>query len=163
MGVTTFLRVAAAAALLAACAADVYRVVAPGMTSEEVRARAGAPTVMGELADGDAYWDYSRQPYYTERVTFGPDRRVRELHNILTEENFRNLAAGMALEQVTAIVGPSYIHNTYANGTTVWTYRFYDIGIAKLLHVTFAPDGRMLRYEVQWDPAVYSKKDGRPR
>jgi hypothetical protein len=153
------LRNALAAALLLGCTTDVYRVVAPGMTSAEVNSRAGAPTVVGKLPSGELYWDYSRQPYYTERVTFGADERVRELRNLLDEENFRNLKTGMTTEQVIGTVGPSYIFNQYANGTTVWTYRFYDIGIAKLLHVTFDPAGRLLRYQVEWDPNVYSKKD----
>lgn len=156
---TPFIRITFAAALLLGCTTDVYRVVATGMTSAEVSSRAGSPTVIGKLPTGDVYWDYSRQPYYTERVTFGPDERVRELRNLLEEENFRNLKTGMTREQVIATVGPSYILNQYANGTTVWTYRFYDYGVAKLLHVIFDRDWQLERYQVEWDPAKYSKKD----
>ena len=83
---------------------------------------------------------------------------MREARNLLTEQNFENLQRGMTLEQVASIVGPSYIRNMYANGTTVWTYRYYDVGIAKLLHVTLDPSGRLLRYETEWNPDVYSKK-----
>jgi len=145
--------------LLAGCATvDVHRVVAPGMASAEVGAALGEPNGVGKLADGSVYWDYSRQPYYTDRVTFGPDERVVEVRNILTEQNFESLQKGMTLDEVVAIVGPAYIYNKYANGTTVWTYRYYDIGIAKLLHVILGPDGRMVRYETEWNPDVYSKK-----
>lgn len=156
---TSFIRAAAAAALLCGCTTDVYRAVAPGMTSAEVSSRAGKPTLVGRQPSGDVYWDYSRQPYYIERVTFGPDERVRDLRNLMTEENFRNLQPGMTPDEVTATVGPHFLYNSYANGTTVWTYRFYDVGIAKLLHVIFDPAGRLLRYEVEWDPDVYSKRD----
>jgi hypothetical protein len=149
---------AVCAALLFGCATDVHRVVSPGMASTDVGARVGKPTAMGKLADGSAYWDYSRQPYYTDRVTFGPDDRVREVRNLLTADNFENLRAGMTLDQVVGTVGPSYIRNVYANGTTVWTYRYYDIGIAKLLHVTLDSSGRLLRYDTEWNPDVYSKK-----
>ena len=149
---------AVCAAVLFGCATDVHRAVSPGMASTDVGARVGKPTAMGKLADGSAYWDYSRQPYYTDRVTFGPDDRVREVRNLLTADNFENLRAGMTLDQVVGTVGPSYIRNVYANGTTVWTYRYYDIGIAKLLHVTLDASGRMLRYETEWNPDVYSKK-----
>jgi hypothetical protein len=152
---------AVCAALLSGCAADVYRAVAPGMASTEVAARAGQPSVVGKLVDGSAYWDYSRQPYYTDRVTFGADDRVREVRNLLTAENFEHLQPGMTLDQVVGVVGPAYIRNQYANGTTVWTYRYYDIGIAKLLHVTMGPDGHMVRYETEWNPEVYSRKGGR--
>jgi outer membrane protein assembly factor BamE (lipoprotein component of BamABCDE complex) len=145
--------------LLAGCATvDVHRVVAPGMASAEVAAAAGEPSAVGKLADGNAYWDYSRQPYYTDRVTFGPDERVVEVRNILTEQNFESLQAGMTLEQVVATVGPAYVYNKYANGTTVWTYRYQDVGIYKLLHVAMGPDGRMVRYDTEWNPDVYSKK-----
>ena len=145
-------------ALLLGCAADVHRAVSPGMASAEVGSLVGKPTVIGQLADGSAYWDYSRQPYYTDRVTFGPDDRVREVRNLLTEQNFEKLHPGMTYEEVVGIVGPAYIRNMYANGTTVWTYRYYDVGIAKLLHVTLDPSGRLLRYETEWNPDVYSKK-----
>jgi len=129
------------------------------MTSSEVAARVGKPTTAGTLADGARYWDYSRQPAYTERVVFGADDRVRELRNLLTASNFENLRAGMTPDEVVATVGPAFIFNQYANGTTVWTYRYKDIGVYKLLHVTFDASGRLLRYETQWDPNVYSKRD----
>ena len=149
---------AVCSALLLGCAADVHRAVSPGMASAEVGAQVGKPTAIGRLPDGTAYWDYSRQPYYTDRVTFGPDDRVREVRNLLTAENFEHLQPGMTLEQIVGTVGPSYIRNVYANGTTVWTYRYYDVGIAKLLHVTMDSGGRMMRYETEWNPDVYSKK-----
>jgi hypothetical protein len=149
---------AVCSALLLGCAADVHRAVSPGMASAEVGAQVGKPTAIGRLSDGSAFWDYSRQPYYTDRVTFGPDDRVREVRNLLTEQNYENLQKGMTLEQVVGVVGPAYIRNQYANGTTVWTYRYYDVGIAKLLHVTMGADGRMVRYETEWNPDVYSKK-----
>ena len=154
------------AALLAACAstADVGRELTLGMTSSEVASRAGKPTVVGKLLDGSAYWDYSRQPYYTSRVAFGPDDRVREVRNLLTSHNFENLRPGMTQDEVMATVGPAFIFNRYGNGTTVWTYRYQDVGIHKLLHVTFDVSGRLLRYETEWNPDVYSRKDrGGPR
>ena len=66
-------------AALAGCATyDVSRIVTPGMAKGEVGALVGKPITEGRLADSEAYWDYTRQPYgyYTYRVTFGPDERV---------------------------------------------------------------------------------------
>ena len=150
-------------AVLVGCASmeDVHESVVPGMTSSEVAARAGKPTVIGKLTDGGMYWDYSRQPAYTDRVSFGADDRVSEVRNLLVEANFENLQAGMTPDEVMRIVGPAYIANRYGNGTTVLSYKYKDIGIYKLLHVTFDPTGRMLRYQTEWDPTVYSKRDGR--
>ena len=150
-------------ALLAGCAADVHRTVAPGMASTEVQSRIGQPQVHGRLPNGDEYWDYSRQPYYTDRVVFGPDQRVREVRNLLGEENFKNLRPGMSMDEVVATVGPAVRRDAYGNGTTSWTWRYHDVGIAKLLHVTFDPSGRVLRYETEWDPDVFSKREGGPR
>ena len=139
--------------------AEVHQAVTPGMASSAVAERVGKPSTVGKLVDGGAYWDYSRQPFYTDRVSFGPDDRVREVRNLLTEANFENLRPGMTLQEVVATVGPPFVFNKYGNGTTVWSYRYKDIGVYKLLHVTLDPSGRMLRYETQWDPNVYSKRD----
>ncbi|MBV9361125.1 MAG: hypothetical protein JO292_07010, partial [Betaproteobacteria bacterium] len=143
-------------ATLAGCAStgDVYRDVTPGMASNEVVAHAGKPTTVGKLVDGGAYWDYSRQPYYTSRVSFGADDRVRDVRNLLTEQNFENLQPGMTLQEVVGVVGPAFIVNRYGNGTTVWTYRYYD-GVYKLLHATFDDSGHLLRYQTEWNPDVY--------
>jgi hypothetical protein len=65
---------------------------------------------------------------------------------------------GMTPAEVEAAVGPSYRKGAYPNGTTSWTYKYRDTSIAKLLHVTFGPDRRVLRIETEWDPDVYSKK-----
>jgi outer membrane protein assembly factor BamE (lipoprotein component of BamABCDE complex) len=82
---------------------------------------------------------------------------VRNLH---TEENFRNLKPGMTPAEVAALVGVprDYLKRTYANGTKSWTYRYRDdADVAKLLHVIFDSDDRLLWYYWEWDPSVYSK------
>ena len=150
-------------AALAGCAAyDVSRVVTPGMAKGEVAALAGKPIAEGRLADNDAYWDYTRQPYgyYIYRVTFGPDERVREVRNLLTPENIRKLQAGMTQAEVGAVVGASPEQRAYANGTHSWSYRYQDYGVIKLLHVIFDSGDRVLWYYSEWDPRVYSKKGG---
>jgi len=146
---------------LAGCAASVPRAVSPGMAASEVNARIGKPVAEGRLSSGEAYSDYTREPYGYYRVIFGPDERVRDLRDLHTEQNFLNLQPGMTHSQVAAVVGrPSaYLKEAYGNGTSSWTYRYRDAGIAKLLHVTFGADERVLRYSWEWDPAVYSKGD----
>lgn len=72
--------------------------------------------------------------------------------------------AGMTQAEVEQVIGVrSYRKGSYANGTASWTYKYRDSNIAKLLHVTFGPDGRVLRTETEWDPDVYSKKGGASR
>ena len=78
-----------------------------------------------------------------------------------SDEDLRRLQPGMTRAEVQAVLGQNpYGVAAYANGTTSWTWKYRDYNVAKLLHVTFGPDGRMLRYETQWDPNVYSKKSG---
>ena len=113
----------------------------------------------GVLPDGSHYQDFRREPYGYLRVTTAPDGRkeARDLHN---EENFTRLKPGMTPAEVEDIVGvPGWGKASYANGSS-WTYRYNDTGISKLLHVIFGPDGRMVRYEYEWDPSVYSKGGG---
>lgn len=67
--------------------------------------------------------------------------------------------AGMTAAEVEQVLGVrSYRKEAYANGTASWSYKYRDANIAKLLHVTFGPEGRVLRTETEWDPDVYSKK-----
>ena len=75
------------------------------------------------------------------------------------------LHAGMTPAEVQQALGVrSYRLASYGNGTSSWTYKYRDdANIHKLLHVTFGPDGRVLRTETEWDPDVYSKGDGKRR
>jgi outer membrane protein assembly factor BamE (lipoprotein component of BamABCDE complex) len=157
-----FLRLALCAGLAGCAAYDVSRVVTPGMAKSEVGALVGKPVSEGRLADNELYWDYTRQPYgyYIYRITFGPDERVREVRNLLTPENIRRLQPGMSQAEVSALVGVSPERRAYANGTRSWSYRYQDYGVIKLLHVVFDSGDRVLWSYSEWDPRVYSKKDG---
>jgi outer membrane protein assembly factor BamE (lipoprotein component of BamABCDE complex) len=72
---------------------------------------------------------------------------------------------GMTGAQVDQALGvPSARKASYGNGTYSWSYKYRDdANIHKLLHVTFSPDGRVLRTETEWDPDVYSKGGGKHR
>ena len=115
----------------------------------------------GRLPDGEAYRDYSTQPFgFTiQRETLGPDGSVRDARNLLTEANFKNLHEGMTPPEVVAVVGPSpeSAQRSYAGGTKSWTYRYKDIQVIKLLHVIFGPDDHVQTWYTEWDPDVYSR------
>jgi hypothetical protein len=120
----------------------------------------GAPVREGTLPDGATFQDYSRQPYGYLRVTTFPDghKETRDLH---TEANFEKLHAGMTPAEVEGVVGVATVGKArYGNGTSSWTYRYWD-GVYKVLHVTFGPDGRAVRYDTEWDPNIYSKPSGK--
>lgn len=146
-------------AAIAGCATNIQQAVSPGMSANEVSARVGKPIAEGRLASNEAYWDYTREPHGYYRVTFGSDERVRELRDLHTEQNFRNLQPGMTRSQVIALIGvpPDYLKEAYGNGTSSWNYRYRDVGVAKLLHVIFDPSDRLLWDYWEWDPSIYSK------
>ena len=150
---------------LAGCASD-PRNIAPGMSERDVDAAFGKPVAAGRLPGGGEYRDYSRQPFgFTiSRVTFSQDGRVRDVHNLLTEDNFRNLRVGMTPQEVAAVVGPVPVseQRAYAGGTKSWRYRYRDYEVIKLLNVIYGPDDRLLHWYTEWDPDVYSK-GGRSR
>ena len=148
------LRLAAflAALALAACATtDLTQAVRPGMTPDEVSAKVGKP-----VQQGDSFWDYSRQPWGYYRVTFGPDKRVSEVRDLHTEDNFRKLQPGMTEKQVADTIGVTSWIEEYRE-TTGWRYRYRDAGIAKIHWVVFDANQRLKFHYSEWDPDVYSK------
>jgi hypothetical protein len=66
----------------------------------------------------------------------------------------------MSRDEVAALIGPSAERGTFANGTSAWTYRYFDYGVVKLEHVVFDAAGRLLWHYSVWDPNKYSKKSG---
>jgi SmpA/OmlA family protein len=117
---------------------------------------ADAPVREGTLAGGATFKDYNRTPHGYLRVTKYPDGRT-ETKDLHTEENFKRIQPGMTPEEVEEIAGISTVGRArYANGTSSWTYRYRDVYVAKRMHVIFGADGRVQRYETEWDPRVYS-------
>jgi outer membrane protein assembly factor BamE (lipoprotein component of BamABCDE complex) len=151
------------AVALSGCAVDrLPALVTPGATASDVQARMGKPITQGVLPNGGSYWDYTLQPfgYHNYRVSFAPDERVQAVQDLLTSQNIARVAPGMWRTQVLDIVGPSRQAEQYGNGTTSLSWRYDDYGVIKLLHVIFDASDRVQWSYSEWDPRVYSKKDG---
>src|SRR5258706_12039182 len=84
----------AALALLAGCAGIAQ--VSPGTSSHQVEALAGAPAQVWKDPDGSEVWEYPMGPFGVETymVSFGPDRAVRQVRQVLTEESILALRVG---------------------------------------------------------------------
>ncbi len=150
---------------LAGCAARVGTSVKPGMAQAEVARLGGKPIAEGRLPSGEAYWDYTLQPsgYYTYRVVFGPDGAVREVSNLLTQQNFLKLKLGMSESDVEALLGPARLRERYWLGTYSISYRFMEAATFMMMTAEFSRDGRLTTYHWQPDAAIYSTvSDGRP-
>ncbi|HUQ73536.1 MAG TPA: hypothetical protein VM183_02335 [Burkholderiales bacterium] len=129
-----------------------FALLALGACSNERLAREGT------LSDGDTFREYSRIPYGYERVIYSRDGKVLGRQELHTEQNFKRIQPGMTRAELTDIIGAGFAtRGDYADGTHSLTWRYYD-GVYKLLHVIFGRDGRVMRYDTEWDPNVYSKK-----
>ena len=112
----------------------------------------------GATPAGETFREYSHIPYGYERILYSRDGREIGRQQLHTEENFRRIQPGMTEDELADVIGRGFAtRGDYGDGTHSLTWRYYD-GVYKLLHVTFGPDNRVIRYATEWDPNVYSKK-----
>jgi hypothetical protein len=122
-----------ASVLLAACASYSGRGLKPGeATLAEVQAVMGPPAMSWQDADGSVQLAYPRGPlgYHTFMVKLGPDGRLQSISNVLEEEGFAKIHAGLTKEQVLRILGPpDYSRTVYfkARDELVWDWRFCSV------------------------------------
>lgn len=96
------------AAVLPACDSISLDKLKPGVTTmAEARAIMGPPAMEWHDGDGSATWEYTRMPYgiVNYMVDFGPDRVVRAVRQVLTEENFARVRPGMTRDQIRRLLG----------------------------------------------------------
>ena len=133
----------AVASLLSACAAP------PTVGSRESDVRAYYGTPVGERAapDGGKILDYSRAPLGHEnyRVTLGKDGTVRSVRNLLTEENFVNVKAGMTKAEVQETLGRHGETMAFPNlAEEVMSWRFWgEVSQPMFFNAHFDPSGRL--------------------
>jgi hypothetical protein len=71
--------------------------LAPGQSTEaDVRAAMGAPKETRTDANGDLIWEYPTGPegYYNYAVRMGPDRRVKEVTQLVSEDQLDKIVVG---------------------------------------------------------------------
>lgn len=119
--------VSLAAAVLPGCDAIHLDEFKLGVSSAaEVRQRMGAPAAEYANADGSVTWEYNRQPngVHTHMLTFGADRILLRIEQVLTDENYARLANGMTKEQVRRILGQPGSTTTFPRQREeVWEWR----------------------------------------
>jgi hypothetical protein len=117
----------ALAAMLAGCAN--FAAISPGASAQELEARVGTPARVWKNPDGSEAWEYPRGPLGVETymVTLGPDRTVREIRQVLSEEYISKLHAGMSRDDVGRLVGtPRYISFSALNDEEIWSWRYRE-------------------------------------
>ena len=115
----------ALAACLAGCAN--LTAVASGMPAQQVQAKLGAPETIRKNADGSEVWEYPGGPLgrQTYMVTLGSDRAVQAVHQVLNDEYFSRVRAGMSRDEVRRLLGkPGEIMVFGARDEEVWSWRY---------------------------------------
>ena len=122
-----------AAMLLTACASYSGSGLAPGAARlEEVQALMGSPALRWQDADGSVQLAYPRGPFgfETYMVKLGPDGRLQSIANVLNEETFARIRAGMSKDEVLRLIGPpDYGQSAYfkARDELAWDWRFREV------------------------------------
>jgi len=134
-------------ALFAAGCAN-FAAIEPGASAQQIETLAGAPANVWKNADGSEVWEYPRGPFGVETymVTLGPDRAVREVRQVLSEETISKLQAGMSREEVRRLVGsPRYVGFSNRTDEEIWSWRYRAWKVRTMdLYVQFdRPTGRL--------------------
>ena len=147
--------------LAAGCAN--FSAISPGDSALTVEARVGTPGTVWENADGSEIWEYPLGPYgvQTFMITIGADQAVREVHQVLSEEYFSKVHAGMSRDEVQRMLGrPRDIWYFPARDEEVWFWRYFEVNY-KFFNVLFDHSGGTVRTTLRLDEILFM--DGRGR
>lgn len=136
--------------LLLACDAANLQELRPGVsTGYEVRDRMGPPTMEWKESDGSLVWEYPQTPNGTQNymVVIGPDNVLREIRQVLTEENFARVQPGMREQEIRRLLGkPANITPFPLKKEVVWDWRIGMESNSQLFfNVHFDDTGRVVR------------------
>ena len=127
------------AAFTAGCASP--SAINPVASAQVVETLMGAPANVWKNADGSEVWEYPRGPFGVETymVTLGPDRAVREVRQVLSEEYISKLHVGMSREEVRRLVGrPRYVGFSDLADEEIWSWRYREWKVRTMdLYVQF--------------------------
>ena len=156
-------RAAALLALILAAGCANFSGISPGDSAPTVEARAGAPATVWKNADGSEVWEYALGPYgvQTFMITVGPDHAVREVQQVLREEYFSRVHAGMSRDEVRRLLGkPRDIWYFPARDEEVWFWRYFEVNY-RFFNVLFDRTAGTVRTTLRLDEIFFL--DGRGR
>ena len=147
--------------LLGGCANP--RALVVGQSTEaDVRARAGNPTGTHTDRNGDRLLEYATGPqgHETYMVRLGADGKVKDVTQVLTEEQLDKVVVGKTTKnEVAMMFGQRFEEVTYMPGLT-WTWRYNKGGIQPgWLVVTFNPDGTVMYKIALLEPSGGGRDD----
>ena len=119
--------VSIAASVLPGCDAISLNEFKPGIsTAAEVQQRMGPPASEYANTDGSVTWEYNRQPQgvHTHMLTFGPDKVLQKIEQVLNDETYAKLQNGMSKAEVLRLLGKPGKTNVFPmKQEEVWDWR----------------------------------------
>jgi outer membrane protein assembly factor BamE (lipoprotein component of BamABCDE complex) len=145
------------AATLPACDRINLQELKPGVsTAFEVRDRMGAPTMEWKDADGSVTWEYPRTPegLVNYMLVIGPDNVLREVRQVLTEENFARVQPGMRHEEIRRLLGkPAHQIPFELKKEVVWDWKTKsEPSMDWYFNVHFNRDGQVVKTSSNFVP-----------
>ncbi len=104
-----------------------FSAINPGASAQQVETLVGPPANVWKNADGSEVWEYPQGPLGVETymVALGPDRAVREVRQVLSDETISKLHVGMSRDEVRRLLGrPGEIMVFGARDEEVWSWRY---------------------------------------
>lgn len=150
-------------ALFAAGCAN-FAAIEPGASAQQIETLAGAPANVWKNADGSEVWEYPMGPsgVQTFMIDIGPDRAVRAVRQVLKEEYFSKVVAGMSRDDVRRLLGrPKEVWYFPARDEEVWVWRYFEITY-RFFNVLFDRTGGTVRTTLRLDE-VFLPGGGRGR
>ena len=144
--------------LLSGCANLGPQRYAKGTSAETLMQSMGRPTGEYGLASGGRRLEYAGGTYgrQTFMFDFDPSDRLVKVEQVLTEEHFAAIKAGMPATELLAQIGqPSSKWPVALQRQTVWSYH-YDSPFCKWFMVGMSPEGRVMDTAYGPDPLCES-------
>ncbi|SHG55453.1 hypothetical protein [Massilia sp. CF038] len=137
--------IAALSCLLSACALLLRPPPPVGATAAEVQAAWGRPTARYTGADGEVL-EYAKGPMgqQTWMARMGPDGRLRQFEQVLTDDKFGTLKPGRSTqaEVLRAVGRPTEKSYLDIPKLQVWSYRYRESEVwNSMMHLHFNHDG----------------------
>jgi len=152
----------ALAFLTAGCAN--FSAISPGDSALTVEARVGPPGTAWKNADGSEVWEYPMGPtgVQTFMIDIGSDQGVRTVHQVLKEEYFSKVVAGMSRDDVRRLLGrPKEVWYFPSRDEEVWVWRYLEVNY-RFFNVLFDRTGGTVRTTLRLDE-VFLPGGGRGR
>ena len=156
-------RAAALLALILAAGCANFSAISPGDSAQTVETRVGAPGAVWKNADGSEVWEYPLGPagVQTFMIDVGPDRTVRAVRQVLKEEYFSKVVAGMSRDEVRRLLGrPKEVWYFPARDEEVWTWRYLEVNY-RLFNVLFDHTSGAVRSTLRLDEVFLPAGRGR--